>query len=224
MTQSLAGIDGYAKGWVIAVLDDHQIAWRTCTIHELRDTVADLELIGIDIPIQLVTTGWRSCDQETKKVLGKFGSRVFMTPPRAVLELGFQAPNEIVQALSLELTGQGVSRQAMALSERILAVNALLPDSRLYEVFPELVFAALDGGAAMPSKKSAAGAGARMRSLDPWLTTLGTSCALLMKKCPTDVPVDDALDALATLAGTLRISNGVAQRWPAKGKVPTIWA
>ena len=224
MTHSLAGIDGYAKGWVIAVLDDQQITWRTCTIHELRHNVADLEVIGIDIPIHLVDSGWRACDQETKKALGKSGSRLFMTPPRAVLELGFHAPNETVQSLSLKLTGQGVSRQAMALSERILAVNAMLPDARLYEVFPELVFAALDGDEVMPSKKSAAGAGARIRSLDPWLTTLGTSCALLMKNCPVDVPVDDALDALATLAGTLRISNGVAQRWPAKGKVPTIWA
>jgi predicted RNase H-like nuclease len=112
----------------------------------------------------------------------------------------------------------------MALSERILGVNAMLPDARLYEVFPELVFAALDGGDVMPSKKSAAGAGARIRALDPWLTTLGTSCALLMKNCPLYVPVDDALDALATLAGTLRISKGVAQRWPAQGAVPTIWA
>jgi len=223
MNQALAGIDGYAKGWVIAVLDDQHITWRTCTINELRHNVADLELIGIDIPIHLVDTGWRTCDQETKKALGKFGSRLFMTPPRAVLELGFHAPNETVQALSLELTGQGVSRQAMALSERILGVNAMLPDPRLYEVFPELVFAALDGGDVMPSKKSAAGAGARIRALDPWLTTLGTSCALLMKNCPPDVPVDDALDALATLAGTLRISKGVAQRWPAQGEVPTIW-
>ncbi|CAB4897845.1 MAG: DUF429 domain-containing protein [Actinobacteria bacterium] len=224
MTQPLAGIDGYAKGWVIAVLSDQQITWRTCAIHELKDHVADLDLIGIDIPIHLQKTGWRTCDRETKKALGKFGSRVFMTPPQAVLELGFRAPNATVQELSLALTGQGVSRQAMALAERILAVNALLPDSRLYEVFPELVFATLNDGTVMPSKKSAAGAGARMRSLDPWLTTLGTSSVLLMKKCPTDVPVDDALDALAALAGTLRIANGVAQRWPQKGKGPIIWA
>ena len=34
----------------------------------------------------------------------------------------------------------------------------------------------------------------------------------------------DALDAIAALAGALRISNGVAHRWPTRGNVPTIWA
>ncbi len=223
MTQSLAGIDGYAKGWVIALLRDNHIVWRTCGINELAGELTDLDVIGIDIPIHLVTKGWRSCDLEAKTAMGKAGSRVFMTPPRAVLELGFAAPNDDVQRLSVELTGKGVSRQAMALAERVLAVNALLPDKRLYEVFPELVFTSLDG-AVMPSKKSAAGAGGRMRALDPWLTTLGTSCALLMKQAPHDVPVDDALDALAALAGALRIAHGVADRWPAQGKGPTIWA
>ena len=223
MTQSLAGIDGYAKGWVIAILRDRHIVWRTCGIHELKSELTECDVIGIDIPIHLVTTGWRACDREAKVAMGKSGSRVFMTPPKAVLELGFAAPNEEVQRLSIELTGKGVSRQAMALAERVLAVNALLPDERFHEVFPELVFAALDG-AVLPSKKTAAGAGARMRALDPWLTTLGTSCALLMKQCPTDVPVDDALDALAALAGALRISNGVANRWPASGNQPIIWA
>ena len=223
MTQSLAGIDGYAKGWVIAILRDRHIVWRTCGIHDLESELKDLDVIGIDIPIHLVKKGWRTCDLEAKTAMGKAGSRVFMTPPKAVLELGFATPKDEVQALSVELTGKGVSRQAMALAERVLAVNALLPDSRLYEVFPELVFAALDG-AVLPSKKTATGAGARMRALDPWLTTLGTSCALLMKQCPKDVPVDDALDAIAALAGALRISNGVARRWPTRGNVPTIWA
>ena len=196
MTQSLAGIDGYAKGWVIAILRDRHIVWRTCGIHDLESELKDLDVIGIDIPIHLVKKGWRTCDLEAKTAMGKAGSRVFMTPPKAVLELGFETPNDEVQALSVELTGK---------------------------VFPELVFAALDG-AVLPSKKTATGAGARMRALDPWLTTLGTSCALLMKQCPKDVPVDDALDAIAALAGALRISNGVAHRWPTRGNVPTIWA
>ncbi len=223
MTQSLAGIDGYAKGWVIALLHDRHIVWRTCGVHELSSHIDDVDVIAIDIPIHLATNGWRTCDLEAKAAMGQAGARVFMTPPKAVLELGLTCPNDMVQELSVQLTGKGVSRQAMALSERVLAVNDLLPDPRLYEVFPELVFARLDG-TVLPSKKTAAGAGARIRALDPWLTTLGTSCALLMKQCPKDVPVDDALDALAALAGALRISTGVADRWPAQGNEPTIWA
>ncbi len=221
---ALIGIDGYAKGWVAAVLADRQITWRTCGIHELRPTVRGSSIIGIDIPLKLVATGWRACDRETKAALGRHQSRVFMIPPRPVLELGLQAPNAKAQALSIALTGSGVSRQALALSERILAVNTLLPDKRFHEVHPELVFAALNDDVVPPAKKSARGVGTRLRILDPWLTTLGTSCAMLMKQCPPDVPVDDALDALAALAGALRIDHGIAQRWPAKGRGPTIWA
>ena len=221
---ALAGVDGYTKGWIAAVLADRQIKWRACGIHELKPTVRGCSIVAIDIPLKLVASGWRACDRETKAALGKHQSRVFMIPPRPVLELGLQAPNEHAQALSIELTGSGVSRQALALSERILAVNELLPDRRFHEVHPELVFAALDGGSIPPAKKSARGVGTRIRILDPWLTTLGTSCALLMKTCPPDVPVDDALDALAALAGALRIDHGIAQRWPEKGRGPTIWA
>lgn len=220
----LVGVDGYPKGWIAAVLADRQISWRSSGLHELKPMVRGCSVVAIDIPLKLVATGWRECDRLTKAALGKHQSRVFMIPPRPVLELGIKAPNEQTQALSIELTGSGVSRQALALSERILAVNDLLPDKRFHEVHPELVFAALDGGVVPPAKKSARGVGTRIRILDPWLTTLGTSCALLMKSCPPDVPADDALDALAALAGALRIDHGLAQRWPAKGKGPTIWA
>ncbi|MFA7322864.1 MAG: DUF429 domain-containing protein [Candidatus Nanopelagicales bacterium] len=220
---AIAGIDGYPKGWVAAVLADHGITWRICGVHDLGPLIADLALVAIDIPIELVSEGWRACDAEAKLALGSAASRVFMTPPRAVLELGFAAPNAQVQELSLALTGQGVSRQAMALAERVLAVNELLPDSRLFEVHPELVFAEL-GGTVLPSKKSAQGVGRRIRVLDSWLQTLGTSAGTLLEQCPVEVPTDDALDALAALAGAVRIKDGVARHWPAQGSGPTIWA
>lgn len=219
----LAGIDGYRRGWVVAVPAAAGIAWRTCGVHGLDAVIADRDLVAIDIPILLEDAGWRQCDIETKAALGRAASRVFMTPPRSVLELGPGAPNDEVQARSRELTGQGVSRQAMALAERVLAVNALVPDDRLFEVHPELVFAALAGQVLVP-KKSAAGVGARVQALEPWLAVRGTSTAEALASCPTDVPVDDALDALAALVGAQRIVDATAQRWPAVGSGPTIWA
>lgn len=219
----LAGIDGYPKGWVIAVASERAITWRTCGVHDLRPAIADLDRVAIDIPIVLAERDWRACDVETKAALGRAGSRTFMMPPRAVVELGLAAPNELVQERCRALTGQGVSRQAMALSERVLAVDALLPDVRLAEVHPELVFAAI-AGSVLVSKKSAAGVGARMQALDPWLATFGTTSARLLERCPVDVPADDALDALAALVGAHRIEGGIAQRWPAHGDGPTIWA
>lgn len=219
----LAGVDGYPSGWVVATLHDRAITWRTGGIHDLRRLIDDARIIAIDIPLLLGTAGWRECDRQAKAALGRAGARVFMTPPRAVLELGFSAPNDMVQELSRSLTGKGVSRQAMALGERILAADALLPDPRFYEVHPELVFTEL-AGTVLPSKKSAQGVGYRIRALDPWLAALGTACAPLLQECPADVPVDDALDALAALVGAVRIDGRKALRWPPSGDGPTIWA
>ncbi len=101
------------------------------------------------MPVGLLTSGLRPCDALARQELPGAASRVFTTPPRAVLELGPDAPNADVQALSRALTGQGVSRQALHLAPRILALDAALASREprlVVEVHPELSFAELSGG------------------------------------------------------------------------------
>ena len=215
----LIGVDGYPRGWVAAVLEHDSIIWRTGPIGGLAALLADASVAAIDIPIGLQDTGWRQCDAEARRALGRAGSRVFMTPPRAVLELGLAVPNEVVQAESRRLTGKGVSRQALGLATRILEVDRMLPDGRLLEVHPELSFLELGGGV-LPSKKTAEGESQRIAALGRWRADAAAAAA----QRPAGVPMNDALDALACVWTAERAWVGIARALPVDaGSASRIW-
>lgn len=217
---TVIGIDGYRGGWVAARVEEspgcRTVTWATCTVPDVGGLLEPTSIVGIDMPIGLAARGWRPCDLLAKAALGKAGSRVFMTPPRKVLALGLGAPNESVQQLSHELTGQGTSRQAMGLAERILALDAALSArggrpaiGDVLEVHPELAFAEM-AGHVLAGKKTAAGVGQRLRALHDWLP----SVIDVVASAPADVPVDDALDALACAWSADRWRRGVARTLP----------
>ena len=128
-----------------------------------------------------------------------------MTPPRDVILLGLSVPNEEVQQVARELTGQGVSRQALGLATRVLDVDGQLPDPRILEVHPELSFQRM-AGEVLPSKKQARGVARRISSLSQALADIDVLAAL--EACPADVPIDDSLDALAALWTARRHADG----------------
>lgn len=207
---AVIGIDGYRGGWVAARVDvaGAGISWATCTVPDIEALLEEDCTMGIDMPIGLADAGWRACDVLAKQRLGRAGSRVFLTPPREVLALGMQAPNAVVQERSRALTGQGTSRQAMALSARILALDSALTRHRgreVIEVHPELSFAQL-AGAVLAPKTTAAGVGQRLAALGTWLPGIADALA----QAPADVPVDDALDALACAWTAQRWETGAA--------------
>lgn len=204
----LIGIDGYRGGWVGAVWRDGSINWLTSPIGGFASLVDGAAVICVDIPVGLADSGWRACDLRAKELLGSARSRVFMTPPREVILLGLSAPNAEVQRRSQSLTGQGVSRQALGLATRILDVDGCLPDSRILEVHPELVFQRL-AGEPLPSKKQANGVARRVSALTRALPDIDVITAL--ESCPGDVPIDDSLDALATLWTARRHAAGQSE-------------
>lgn len=214
---TVIGIDGYPAGWVAVRIctSEESVTWATSPVDGIASLLAPGSVIGIDMPIGLSDEGWRACDIEAKAQLGRAGSRVFLTPPRAVLELGIRAANDDVQALSRRLTGQGTSRQAMGLAERILALDEALaasgPGSRgtVLEVHPELAFAEMDGRV-LASKKTAAGVGERILALRAWLPDVDRALA----SAPPHVPIDDALDALACAWSARRWQDGRARTLP----------
>ena len=204
----LIGIDGYRGGWVGAVWAGGSINWLTTPIGGFASLVDGAAVSCVDIPVGLADSGWRACDLRAKELLGSARSRVFMTPPREVILLGLAAPNDEVQRLSQSLTGQGVSRQALGLASRILDVDSCLPDSRILEVHPELVFQRI-AGEALPSKKQANGVARRVSSLTRAMPDVDVIVAL--ESCPGDVPIDDSLDALATLWTARRHVTGQSE-------------
>jgi predicted RNase H-like nuclease len=210
------GIDGCPGGWIGAILDANGPHWLAAGIDEFRhftDRTAPDGVIGVDMPIGLVDHGWRACDLLAKTELGRAHSRVFLTPPRPVVELGHRAPNDVVQQLSRSLTGQGVSRQALALSPRILDVDRCLPDERLIEVHPEISFAEMTGGV-LASKKSPIGEEQRLSALAIGLGNQFDDLTAFIHLRPRAVPINDALDALAVLWTALRYRLGRSRSLP----------
>jgi predicted RNase H-like nuclease len=61
-------------------------------------------------------------------------------------------------------------------------------------------------GEVLPSKKSARGVARRLSSLAQAMTDVDVVAAL--ETCPDDVPIDDSLDALATLWTARRHADG----------------
>jgi predicted RNase H-like nuclease len=164
-------------------------------------------IVGIDMPLGLLDEGWREADRAARGLLGPRRSSVFAIPPRAVwAEASYPAANRRCR----ELTGHGFSAQAWGLRVKLLEANQYREacGHPLYEVHPELAFAALAGQPLAASKHTPAGRDLRRELLAgagieiPPLTPAGL--------------VGDVLDAAAVAWSARRIAAGLAVTIPAE--------
>jgi predicted RNase H-like nuclease len=220
----VVGIDGCRQGWVAIRLDDG--AFAGAEVHpkfsEIVSHYPGAAVLGVDIPVGLLDTGWRDCDHDARAFLGKRASAVFPTPPRPVLAA--EAHDEAT-ALARELAGKGISQQSFALARKILEVDAVAADARIYEVHPEVAFQVMAGRSLSHSKRTWAGVADRLAlvraaGIDV-PTELGSAGAL---------PPDDVLDAAAVAWTAHRIATGGARSFPADpgqrdgDRIIAIWA
>jgi len=198
------GVDGARDGWVVVEVVGSTSSARVLRWHRLP-LIADVlalaaDVVGIDMPIGLPERGRRPADLVAKSLLGAAHPRVFLTPPRGVLDA--TSYDEAARLHRVLADGLGLSVQTWNIVARIREVDAVANDPRLVEVHPELSFALLGGGA-LPSKKNAAGRAARLQVLAEWLPALAG--------VPTG---DDAVDALACAWSALRWYAGTARTLP----------
>lgn len=213
----VAGVDGCPGGWVAALVDEssRSVAWRLAA--DAPSVVALLDdpgvaVIGIDIPIGLPRPGEaRTCDLLARAALGPRRSCVFPAPSRQVLaEDDFRRANDV----SRRLGGKGLSKQAFFIGARIVDVDRALEPAladRVVEVHPELTFARL-AGAAIGTKKSAAGLARRAELLRTWLPDVDSH----LRARPRRAKEADALDALAAAWSATRWRAGQAESLPAE--------
>jgi predicted RNase H-like nuclease len=166
----------------------------------------DLDVIGIDMPLGLLETGWREADRAARGLLGPRRSSVFAIPPRAVwAETSYAVANQRCR----ELTGQGFSAQAWGLRAKLLEANQYRQtcEHPLYEVHPELAFGAMAGAPLAASKHTGPGRDERRRLLARAGLHIpdGTPAAL----------IGDVLDAAAVAWSARRIAAGQAVTVPA---------
>ncbi len=198
------GVDGARGGWAAVEVIGSSSTARVLRWHRLP-VIADVlavaaDVVGIDMPIGLPQSGRRPADLAAKALLGAAHPRVFLTPPRGVLDA--DDFDEAARLHRMLADGRGLSIQTWNIVARIREVDAVADDPRLVEVHPELSFAVLGGGA-LPSKKTAAGRAARLQVLAGWLPGLD--------EVPTG---DDGVDALACAWSAVRWYAGTARTLP----------
>jgi predicted RNase H-like nuclease len=221
---AVTGVDACARGWVAVTLGPGAVVRVTVAATLDALPLAGLPpagVTGIDMPLGLLAAGWRDADLLARRALGRRGVTVFAIPPRPVWECESYAE---ASRLCRELTGKSFSVQAWGLRRKIFEADAYrrsavapvrhavgpggacaAPGSdggHLYEVHPELAFAALAGAPLADSKHTKAGLAARRGLL-----------ALAGIDVPRRVPgaaENDLLDAAAVAWSARRIAVGQA--------------
>jgi predicted RNase H-like nuclease len=223
----VTGVDACRRGWVAVSLEVAGQATDTISterpggpagangsariravavrVHPTLAGVLDgdgASVVGIDMPLGLLESGWREADRAARRLLGPRRSSVFAIPPRAVWT---QADYQAASRLCRELTGQGFSIQAWGLRAKLLEANRYRDGGQreLYEVHPELAFGAIAGAPLAHSKHAAAGRDLR-REL---LSRIGIA---LTADSVRRAPVTDAMDAAAVAWSAWRIAAGQA--------------
>jgi predicted RNase H-like nuclease len=211
----VAGVDACRGGWVAILADDCRFADSlfAASFAEMLDSLRDATAIGVDIPIGLPNDGLRPADVAARAFVGPRRNSVFPTPPRAAL----QAPSYAEARHVLP----SLSAQSYALGKKILEVETLL-EERIFEVHPEVSFAALAGRHLRYSKRSWNGQMERRRLLTEERFEL-----------PDELPAgqaaaDDILDAAVAAWSAERKSCGAAQALPVdapiqNGRAVAIW-
>ena len=196
-----AQLPGTARIWVSTVRARETLAG-------VLDGAARSEaaVVGIDMPLGLLESGWREADRAARGLLGPRRSSVFAIPPRAVWA---QASYQAASRLCRELTGQGLSIQTWGLRAKLLEADRFRGSCGypLYEVHSELAFCALAGAPLAHSKHTAAGRERRRELL--------SRAGITLPRIPR-APVTDTLDAAAVACSAWRIATGRAVVIPAR--------
>lgn len=204
------GIDACKRGWVAVELRDGAFvaAHIAGSLEDLLAPLGSVEAVGVDMPLGLLSQGWRRADQEAARTLGALRSAVFRVPPRPAWE---EINYSEAVARCRALNGLGFSRQAWGLRDKLLEANVCMAAARypIHEVHPEITFRAMPGPAPRHSKKTWAGQAERRRSLNAAGIVLPDDLGDAGRAAP-----DDVLDAAAAAWSADRIARGEARSIP----------
>ena len=220
------GVDGFKSGWVALTLDDAGVfvaARCSSTLGPLVAAHAGAKIIGVDMPLGLIDGPCRHADQAARKFLRGNASSVFNAPVVSALNAGSY---EEARAISTRVCGKSLSAQSYNILGKIRELDAEKVDPRLHEVHPEVSFRVMNGGAALPSKKTWGGLQVRLSLLKAEGIiipgTLGDA---------DRVGIDDVVDAAAAAWSARRVAKKLARRFPerttqeiAPGRPIAIWA
>lgn len=228
----MLGVDACRAGWIGVVPPAGSggaarayFAPRIADLVARADADGEVAVVAVDMPIGLPDglpdvhadahlggpggLGRRRADVLARAELGPRWRSVFMTPARAAIEADDYAT---AVAVNRRLTGEGVSRQAFGLKEKLLEVERWVREAgrRVVEIHPELSFARL-AGAPLPHPKTTWAGAERRREL---LAAAGVVLVGDLGPAGAAAGVDDVLDAGAAAWTALRVASGEARPLP----------
>jgi len=230
----IAGIDGCKLGW-LCISRDFSAGVVDSAVYADAEKLVQQEplpdIIAVDIPIGLTSSGYRQCDVDARKLLGKRKSSVFPAPIRPVLGLSSYSQ---ANALHKEITGKGMSKQSYAICRKIFEFDQLLVKSpslqqRVKEVHPEVSFWAWNNHQPIAyNKKKSEGRKIRREMIEEYFGTEVLD-EVRCKYARKNVADDDIHDSFAALWTAERILTNKARRLPEtpvvdeKGLYMEIW-
>ena len=216
--QRIAGIDGCRTGWLVveSSLNFKEQSWRIAP--NWNAIGRDAQVIAVDMPIGISSSGVRQCEVEARSVLTPYASRIFKTLPRGALRFA-QKDWALANQWAKDQNCGGISKQIWNIRPKMIEIEvAITPhmQNRVYEAHPELAFARLNGGTPLVTKHSEAGLRLRRRLLTrAGFTELGK---WLRELRGTGAKADDLLDACALVLTALHILRGGARILPTVGE------
>ena len=221
------GVDACKKGWIGLSSDLRGYFGPTIgAVVQAAEGDGALDVVAIDIPIGLPTSGPRQADVLARTLVGRRSSSVFSTPVRAALAAATHAE---ATAISVVATGKGVSQQSYALGAKILEVDAWVRTElghQVIEVHPEVCFAKMADRPLVHPKSTWAEAEER-RAI---LLAAGIFVPGELGLAGEMASVDDVLDAAAASWTAACFASDLAASYPSipesfgDGHVAAIWA
>lgn len=210
------GIDGCKGGWIVAVLENHQLMLHLETsIQALWEKVSEEKVALIDIPIGLLEGEQqktaRACDAAARKVLGKKASSIFPVPCRQAAYIDppekatgwYNDWHKKVNAVNRKYLGKGLPIQSLGIVSKIREVDELLQQNQaaralFLEAHPEWCFQCLNEQALTHSKKTVEGKQERIGILSRYIQQFNEEKAIqYFNAFPrSKVVEDDILDAI----------------------------
>ena len=212
------GVDGAKAGWLGVWRQEEGLAHGVYpTAKKLMLAHSHAKVVAVDIPIGLPEASRRDADVEARRFVGGHrASSVFSSPLRCILNSCTQREASRLHRLK---DGRGFGVQGFAILPKIRQWDQLLQSdkgaqNRVYEVHPEVSFAALRGGKGIEfKKKSRDGFDARL-SLLATVFSIEALKGLLVSVERKQAARDDVLDAVIALWSAERILSGDAVALP----------
>ncbi len=236
----IAGVDGCSGGWVVVTGNDGFDELEVLVVSrfaQLFQMAVQPNIVCVDIPIGLATSGPRDADVQSRKLVGVRRSSVFPAPERPLLAfarsdgLGREDGYAITNEWSWMHLGHGISKQNYNILGKIAEVDDFLGErphlrvtdvrptvstatSLVFEIHPEMSFLEMNDGEPLPSpKRQSDGSAQRLGLLKRNIGMAVTRLSL-----HSGAKQDDLHDALAALWTAARIARGDEQRVPADAK------